>query len=217
MGDTVTFDCLDASNGQITASSDTTTLASLNFSLLDQVNGPVHIAEAQPGDTLRVDVCGLETADWGWSALIPGFGLLADEFPEPALKVWKLVRNAEGKDVVGDGEYGYAWFDEEKGIRIPLKPFCGEMGVAPGKDGAHSTIPPYATGGNIDTRHLTAGSTLYLPVEVSGALFSIGVCRTSFPRATLFLLIVDPQPCRTATQPRVMAKFVVCLQNSSFY
>ncbi|KAM5540080.1 hypothetical protein V8D89_006220 [Ganoderma adspersum] len=173
-GDTVTFDCLDASNGQINASSDTTSLVALNFSQLDQVNGPVHIAEAQPGDTLRVDVCGLETADWGWSALIPGFGLLADEFPEPALKVWKLVQNAEGKDVAGDGEYGYAWFDEEKGIKIPLKPFCGEMGVAPGKNGAHSTIPPYATGGNIDTRHLTAGSTLYLPIEVPGALFSIG-------------------------------------------
>ena len=65
--------------------------------------------------------------------------------------------------------------DEEKGIKIPLKPFAGEMGVAPGKTGAHSTIPPYATGGNIDTRHITAGSTLYLPIEVEGALFSIGV------------------------------------------
>ena len=149
----------------------------------------MHIAEAQPGDTLRVDVCGLETADWGWSALIPGFGLLADEFPEPALKVWKLVRNAEGEDVVGDGEYGYAWFDEEKGIRIPLKPFCGEMGVAPGKEGAHSTIPPYATGGNIDTRHLTAGSTLYLPIEVPGALFSIGVCVTFSDECELKLLM----------------------------
>ena len=71
--------------------------------------------------------------------------------------------------------YGYAWFDEEKGIKVPLRPFAGEMGVAPGKDGAHSTIPPYATGGNVDTRHLSAGSTLFLPVEVEGALFSIGV------------------------------------------
>ncbi|EJF62101.1 Formamidase [Dichomitus squalens LYAD-421 SS1] len=173
-GETVTFDCLDASNGQITASSDITSLASLVFSQLDQVNGPVHISGAQPGDTLRVDVLGIETADWGWTALIPGFGLLADEFPEPALKVWKLVRKVDGKDVCGNGEYGYGWFDEEKGIKIPLKPFAGEMGVAPGKAGAHSTIPPYATGGNIDTRHLTAGSTLYLPIEAEGALFSIG-------------------------------------------
>lgn len=57
---------------------------------------------------------------------------------------------------------------------IKLRPFAGEMGVAPGKAGAFSTIPPYHTGGNIDTKHLTVGSTLYLPIEVDGALFSIG-------------------------------------------
>ncbi|KAI0737177.1 Formamidase [Daedaleopsis nitida] len=162
-GDTVTFDCLDASNGQITPSSTVAGLASLVFTQLDQVNGPVHISGALPGDTLRVDVLSIETATWGWTALIPGFGLLADEFPAPALKLWTL-----------DRDNGYAWFDEQKGIKIPLRPFAGEMGVAPAKDGAHSTIPPYATGGNIDTRHLTAGSTLYLPVDVEGALFSIG-------------------------------------------
>ena len=49
------------------------------------------------------------------------------------------------------------------------------MGVARGERGAWSTIPPYVTGGNLDTKHLTKGSTLYLPVEVEGALFSIGV------------------------------------------
>ena len=174
-GDTIAFDCLDASNGQVTSSSSVVAIAAFVLSQLDQVNGPVHIAEAKPGHTLRVDVLGIETAEWGWSALIPGFGLLADEFPEPTLKIWKLIRNTDGMDVCGNGEYGYAWFDEEKGIKIPLKPFAGEMGVAPGKAGAHSTIPPYATGGNIDTRHITAGSTLYLPIEVEGALFSIGV------------------------------------------
>ena len=140
------------------------------FSQLDQVNGPVHVTGAQPGDTLRVDVLSVETAEWGWTALIPGFGLLADEYHEPALKIWKLHREGNG-----EGGYGYAWFDEDKGIKVPLKPFAGEMGVAPGKAGAHSTIPPYATGGNVDTRHLSQGSTLFLPVEVDGALFSIGV------------------------------------------
>ncbi|KAI0919458.1 hypothetical protein AcV5_001516 [Taiwanofungus camphoratus] len=168
-GDTVTFDCLDASNGQITPASTVSTIASLVFSQLDQVNGPVYINSAQPGDTLRIDVLSVETAEWGWTGCIPGFGLLADEFPEPALKIWMLQKSAGESQ-----EYGFAWFDEARGIKIPLRPFAGEMGVAPGEKGAFSTIPPYKTGGNIDTRHLAAGSTLYLPVEVEGALFSIG-------------------------------------------
>ncbi|TDL18203.1 Acetamidase/Formamidase [Rickenella mellea] len=162
-GESVSFDCLDASNGQITAISTTSAISSLIFAQLDQVNGPVYIERAEPGDTLQVEVLDIETADWGWTALIPGFGLLADEFTEQALKVWSL-----------DKAGWYAWFDAAKTIRIPLRPFAGEMGVAPGKTGAFSTIPPYNTGGNIDTKHLTVGSTLFLPIEVPGALFSIG-------------------------------------------
>ncbi|KAI0643564.1 Formamidase [Trametes meyenii] len=174
-GAAVSFDCLDASNGQLDVSSTLATLAALDFAQLDQVNGPIFVEGAAPGDTLRVDVLDVRPGAWGWSALLPGFGVLLDEFPEPALKIWALHAHEDGKDAAAmDGEYGYAWFDEGKGIRIPLRPFAGEMGVAPGKPGAHSTIPPYATGGNVDTRHLTKGSTLYLPIEVEGALFSIG-------------------------------------------
>ncbi|GBE80931.1 Formamidase [Sparassis crispa] len=168
-GETVTFDCLDASNGQIDPGSTVSSLSSLVFSQLDQVNGPVRVTSAFPGDTLQVEVLNIETASWGWTACIPGFGLLADEFPDPALKVWSLNKNSPGS--IG---YGYAWFDEARSIRIPLRPFAGEMGIAPGEKGAFSTIPPYKTGGNIDTRHLSAGSTLYLPIAVEGALFSIG-------------------------------------------
>jgi acetamidase/formamidase len=108
----------------------------------------------------------IENPEWGWTALLPGFGLLADEFPVPALKIWKLESGSEE---------GFAWFDEEKGIKVPLRPFAGEMGVVQKKNGAFSTIPPYHTGGNIDTKHITVGSTLFLPIEVEGALFSIGV------------------------------------------
>ncbi|KII84938.1 hypothetical protein PLICRDRAFT_179256 [Plicaturopsis crispa FD-325 SS-3] len=162
-GETVTFDCLDASNGQITASSTPAAVSTLVLAKCDQVNGPVYVRNALPGDTLQVDILDITTADWGWTACIPGFGLLADEFQEPALKLWRLNTSE-----------GFTWFDEQRGMKTPLRPFAGEMGVAPAKEGAHSTIPPYATGGNIDTRHVTAGSTLYLPVEVEGALFSIG-------------------------------------------
>lgn len=168
-GESVHFDCLDASNGQITATSTTASLTTLVFSSLDQVNGPVYVKSALPGDTLQIDVLDISTAEWGWTGILNGFGLLADEFPDLALKIWDLR------------EDGFAWFDKEKGIKIPLRPFAGEMGVAPAAKGPHSTIPPYQTGGNIDTRHLTKGTTLYLPVEVEGALFSIGVCKILIP------------------------------------
>jgi len=172
----VSFSCLDASNGQITKDSTTSAISSLVFSQLDQVNGPVYVQGASPGDTLQVDVLSVETADWGWTGLIPGFGLLSDEFPEPALKVWKL-----------DKENASAWFDEDRGINIPLRPFAGEMGVAPGKNGAFSTIPPYNTGGNLDTKQLCAGSTLFLPIEAEGALFSIGVSSGTWYLHSLFI------------------------------
>ncbi|KAG0703401.1 hypothetical protein DFH29DRAFT_916988 [Suillus ampliporus] len=162
-GEEISFDCPDASNGQVTPESTIVTLGTVNFAVMNPVNGPVFVEGAQPGDTLQVDVLHIENPEWGWSALFPGFGLLADEFPEPALKIWKLETQA-----------GFAWFDEKKGIKVPLRPFAGEMGVAQKKKGAFSVVPPYHTGGNIDTKHITAGSTLFLPVEVEGALFSIG-------------------------------------------
>lgn len=146
----------------------------MKVELCDQVNGPVYVEGAMPGDTLQIDVIDVQAADWGWTALIPGFGLLADEFPEPALKIWDLTQNA-GEGVGTGGVQRYAYLKKEKGIRVPLHPFPGEMGVARGAKGAWSTIPPYVTGGNLDTKHLTKGSTLYLPVEVEGALFAIGV------------------------------------------
>ncbi|CAL1702935.1 unnamed protein product [Somion occarium] len=203
-GETVSFECLDASNGQVTPDTVASLLATLDIATLDQVNGPVYVSSALPGDTLQIDVVDIETAEWGWTGIIPGFGLLADEFPDPALKIWTLNRTSgEGSD----GGYGHAWFDEKKGIKIPLKPFAGEMGVAPAEKGAFSTIPPYRTGGNIDTKHLSKGSTLYLPVGVEGALFSVGdghaaqgdgeVCGTAIEtsmRVTVRLTVLKDKP-----------------------
>ncbi|KAF9467047.1 hypothetical protein BDZ94DRAFT_1249505 [Collybia nuda] len=162
-GETVTFDCLDASNGQVTPDSTHAHAGSMILTEIDQVNGPVYVEGALPGDTLQVDVLTIQIGEWGWTGVSPGFGLLHDEFPEPRLKLWKL-----------DQALGFVYFDEAKRIKIPLRPFAGEMGVAPGKSGAFSTIPPYNTGGNLDTRHISAGATLFLPIEVEGALFSIG-------------------------------------------
>ncbi|THH27902.1 hypothetical protein EUX98_g6287 [Antrodiella citrinella] len=170
-GDTITFDCLDASGGVITPDVTAKDLASLSLAGFNKVSGPVHVDIALPGDTLQVDFLDIQTADWGWTAILPGFGLLADEFSEVGIKIWKLHKNTSGDESEG---YGYTWFDEEKGIKIPLKPFNGEIGVAPADNGKHSTIPPYLTGGNIDLKHITKGATVYLPVKIEGALFSIG-------------------------------------------
>ena len=158
-GAVVAFDLLDAAGGQLTADSTVEGIRTLDFARVDQVNGPIYVEGAEPGDTLQVELLELQPADWGWTALIPGFGLLADEFPEPALHIWRL---AEG------------WAEFAPGVRIPLAPFCGEIGLAPAEMGAHSTIPPSRVGGNMDTKHLTAGATLYLPVEAPGALYSMG-------------------------------------------
>ncbi|GHO79059.1 acetamidase [Ktedonobacter sp. SOSP1-85] len=161
-GEEVFFDLLDASNGEIKPDSTVDTLRTLDFSRVDQVSGPIYVEGAEPGDTLEVEMLDLQPASWGWTANIPGFGLLADEFPEPALKIWDLSAGADG------------WGEFAPGIRIPLSPFCGEIGLAPAEPGAFSTIPPYHHGGNMDTKHLTKGAHLYLPVQVPGALFSIG-------------------------------------------
>jgi acetamidase/formamidase len=158
-GDVVEIDALDASCGQITATSTIDDLAALDFSRVDQVNGPIAIEGAEPGDTLEIELLDFQPADWGWTASIPGFGLLADDFLDSALRI---TRN-DGKTA-----------DFLPGVRIPLAPFCGELGVAPPDDGPHSTIPPAEFGGNMDTRHLTAGTRLYLPVFAAGARFSLG-------------------------------------------
>ncbi len=193
-GDTVAFDCLDASCGQIGPDATAETIQSLDFSRVDQVNGPIYVEGAEPGDTLELEFVDFQPAEWGWTALIPGFGLLADEFAEPALKIWRLS-DADG------------WAEFAPGIRIPLEPFCGEVGLAPATEGAFSTIPPYRHGGNLDTKHLTRGARLYLPVEVAGALFSMGdghaaqgdgeVCGTAIEtpmRATVRLTVHKDRP-----------------------
>jgi acetamidase/formamidase len=159
-GEVVEFDCLDASNGQLTAESTTESLADLDFAGVDQVNGPIAVEGAEPGDTLQVDLLDFEPGGWGWTASIPGFGLLADDFPDGFYKVTRF-----------DPASGRAEF--WPGITLPLAPFCGELGLAPAT-GPLSTIPPDLHGGNMDTRHLVAGSTLFLPVFHAGARFSAG-------------------------------------------
>jgi len=162
-GDIVVFETLEGT-GQISPESSHEALASLDPQLIHALNGPVCVAGARPGDALEVEVLALRHKGWGWNGVIPGFGLLAEEFHEPYIHHYELT----GEECV---------FSES--IRIPYQPFCGVMGVAPEEDGRFDTTPPRRNGGNIDIRHLTPGARVVLPVLVDGALFSCGDCHAA--------------------------------------
>ena len=161
-GEAVEFDVVDGGGGQITPESTAATIATLDFSTLLPLTGPIAVDGAEPGDTLEITILDLDPCGWGWSAIIPGFGVLADEFTEPALHIWRYDRSGRVPAAFGDH------------ARVPIRPFPGTLGVAPGEPGLHSALPPRNVGGNLDTRDICSGARLRLPVEVPGALFSIG-------------------------------------------
>lgn len=161
-GATICFECTDSSAGQLGADATVQSVRDLDFSRVNPVTGPVYVEGAMPGDVLKVTLRDFTPSGVGWTANIPGFGLLADQFPDPALHVWKYDAAAMTPALYGPGG------------RVPLKPFAGTIGLALAEPGLHSVVPPRRVGGNLDIRDLSTGCTLYLPVEVPGALFSIG-------------------------------------------
>jgi acetamidase/formamidase len=157
----VTIHTREASNGQLGTGSTVDAVTRLDFSNVNPVHGPIAVQGARPGDVLQVDLHTIDVQSWGWTANIPGFGLLTEEYHEPFLHIWDL-----------DLERQRAEF--RPGITVPLDPFIGVIGLAPAMPGQHSTVPPSRVGGNMDTRFMRAGTTLYLPVEVDEALLSLG-------------------------------------------
>jgi acetamidase/formamidase len=159
-GDTVVVHTRDVSDNQITPASTSAILATLNWGRVYPLAGPIYVNGAGPGDTLAIDVLDIHTEGWGWSAIIPGFGLLADDFKAPSLRIFDLT-NGDTASLRDD-------------IAVPIEPFFGTMGVCPAGASKQAVMPPGIFGGNMDTRQLTRTSTLYLPVQVEGALFSCG-------------------------------------------
>ena len=188
-GSTLKFECVDSGNGQFTANSTAADVGTLDFDHINAVTGPIFIDGAEPGDAVKVTIHEFEPSGFGWTAIIPGFGLLADQFATPALTLWNY-------DKVGMGPAAFSSL-----AKVPLKPFAGTIGLAPAEQGLHSVVPPRRVGGNLDVRDVAAGSTLYLPVEVAGALFSIGdthaaqgdgeVCGTAIESAMNVILTLD--------------------------
>ena len=158
-GDVVKFHCLDSSGGQLSKNSTADDFLKIDRNKIHTLTGPVAIKGAQPGDTLRVDVVNIQLRGWGWTSITPGLGFLPDRFPDPFLFIWQLDEDST---------------DSLSPAVVPLRPFCGVMGVAPAAPGEMRTRPPGEFGGNMDVKDLIAGSTLYLPVFNAGALFSLG-------------------------------------------
>lgn len=161
-GATIHFECSDSSAGQLDAQSTVQSVVDLDFGKINPVTGPVFVEGAAPGDVLKVTLHKFIPSGIGWTANIPGFGLLADQFKEPALHIWTYDPATMAPSLYGPGG------------KVPLKPFAGTIGLAMAEPGLHSIVPPRRVGGNMDIRDLSEGTTLYLPVEVEGALFSIG-------------------------------------------
>ena len=158
-GDTVHFRCRDASDGQVTPDSTTADLARIDRERTHSLVGPVCVEDARAGDVLQIDILDVRHTGWGWSSFARGSGLLDDPFHEPYLFHWSLEED---------------FSTSLPPARVPLRPFCGVMGVAPATDGIFLTRPPGPFGGNMDVRDLCKGATLYLPVWRPGGLFSTG-------------------------------------------
>ncbi len=127
------------------------------------LTGPMHVEGAEPGDVLEVKIQGFEFLHpYGVTGFIPNSGTLPDDFPYAKFKLIRL--NLAG----GTADFGH-------GVTLKLAPFFGSIGVAPPPlVGRISSGPPGPHAGNLDNKELIAGSTLYLPVHVRGALLSIG-------------------------------------------
>ncbi|MBX2872870.1 MAG: acetamidase/formamidase family protein [Saprospiraceae bacterium] len=151
----------DASDEQFEIDSDVSALDQLSFDPIHPLTGPVYVEGAEIGDVLKVKIHKIDLVDWGWTAILPGFGFLADDFKDPYLRTFPLKEGMTSVPFKGK-------------INVPLRPFPGVMGVAPATAEMLSTIPPRANGGNMDDPNIVEGTTVYFPVFVDGALFSIG-------------------------------------------
>ncbi len=158
-GDVVHMECVDSSGSQLSPGASLAEFLAIDRDRIHALTGPIFVEGAEQGDVLQVDVLEVAHKGWGWSGVVAGLGFLKERFREPYLFHWQL----------------------EDGISrslapalVPLRPFCGVMGVAPAEDGEFRTRPPGVFGGNMDVRELCAGATLYLPVLNPGALFSAG-------------------------------------------
>ena len=161
-GETIEIDTVDSSGSQLNIDSTIDDVKNLDFSKVNPVTGPIFIEDAKVGDVVEVELIDFIASGWGWTAVIPGFGLLTDEFTEPDLNLWKYNKDNPIESIYST--YG----------KVPLKPFVGTIGLALKEPGNHSIVPPRHCGGNLDIKDLSKGSKVRFPVQIPGALLSLG-------------------------------------------
>jgi len=196
-GDEVILETRDAFDGQMGPDVTLETVAAPNLDVVHPLTGPVHVAGAEPGDLLEVEILEVEPAGYGYTVQVPGFGFLRDLFPEPFKVNWDIAD-------------GWATSADLPGVRIPGSPFMGTIGLTPGHallatttareqalldrggfvlppsaasavpddpriaaEGLR-TIPPREQAGNVDIKQLGRGTRLLIPVDTPGGLFSAG-------------------------------------------
>lgn len=165
-GDTVVVETMMHSHNQVVPGKTVDELKKLRTDFPGRgphtVTGPIYVRDAKPGDVLKVDILRVVPRAYAANFNLPGlFGLFPDRF-----------QNGQVKYLYLDMEQKVAKFTPE--IEIPLEPFPGTIGVARAEAGEYSTVPPGPYAGNLDIRDLTAGTTLYIPVFVDGALLWTG-------------------------------------------
>ncbi|PLR89820.1 acetamidase/formamidase family protein [Bacillus sp. T33-2] len=155
-GSTVTIETYDCFQNQIT--SNETVVSAIDWNKINPATGPVFIENAQPGDILSVKIEQIELADEGVMVVGPDLGVMGHRLEKMEAKMIPI-------------ENDNAIFNEK--LHIPLNPMIGVIGVAPsGEPVSNGTPGPH--GGNMDTKLITEGATLYFPVFTEGALFGLG-------------------------------------------
>lgn len=149
--------------------------ASIEYPFINPQTGPFHVEGAEPGDALAVHLIDVQPArDWAVSTTVPLFGALTGTKFTPTLQPPLPERTwIYGVDA-GAGTVTFEALDSDHRVDLPLEPFHGTIGVAPAAFEARNVLVPEAFGGNMDTPEARAGTTLYLGVNVAGALFSLG-------------------------------------------
>jgi len=196
-GDEVVVDCRDGLDGQITPLTVDADLAAVDLDRGHPLSGPIAVRGAEPGDVLKVEIVAVETDSFGSTAVFPGFGLLGDLFEEPFLVTWGLhdgqatSGRMEGIRIPADPFVGVigvapshermeqfrareAALVEAGGVALPPEERGAVPSTEPYASTALRTIPPRETGGNLDVPQARAGATVFLPVDVPGALLSLG-------------------------------------------
>ena len=196
-GEEVVLECRDASDCQVKPSMTVDDMPGLDTKVAHPLTGPVYVKGAGPGDLLEVEYVEISPQPHGWTRNRPGAGFLRDLFPEPYLVHWDIAdgwatsAQLPGVRIVNGSFMGTAglapsraqleeWTRRESelarrgGFVAPPDPEDAVPSSAPIANEGLRTLPPRENCGNVDSKQLTTGSRLLIPVGVDGALYSVG-------------------------------------------